>query len=85
MKYSYESEDLIDEVKEDILEFGEDEKVYVWKKVFPEYDNVQFIVNYDFIVEEQPLKLDEIAENESVEVMTLCDLLTELEEQDRII
>lgn len=34
MKYSYESEDLIDEVKEDILEFGEDEKVYVWKKFF---------------------------------------------------
>lgn len=55
------------------------------EKVFPEYDNVQFIVNYDFIVEEQPLKLDEIAENESVEVMTLCDLLAELEEQDRII
>lgn len=85
MKYSYESEDLILEVKEDIAEFGAEEKVYVWKKTFAEYDDAQFVVNYDFIVKEQPLKLDEIQVGESVEIISLGKLLALLEEQNGIL
>lgn len=56
MKVSFESGELIAEVKEDIAEFGPAHKVLVWVRRYPEY-NTSFIVNYDFIVAETLLHL----------------------------
>lgn len=84
MKISYESGELIQEVQEDIAEFGPDTKVMVWLRRYPEY-NAKFIVNYDFIVDDDPIRGDELGENETLEIKTLGELLEALLEQDRII
>ena len=84
MNISYASEELIEEVKEDIAEFGPDEKVMVWIRWYPAYD-AKFIVNYDFIVEDDPIDGDELAENETLDIMALGDLLEALQKQNRII
>lgn len=49
--YQFESSELIDEIKEDIAEFGEDHPCVLIYKVI---DNHIFFTNYDFIVEEDP-------------------------------
>lgn len=85
MKISFESKELISEVKQDILEFGEREIVWVWKRILPEHDNAEVIVNYDFIVEENPVKLSELEPNEKLLQLALGELLQELITQDSIL
>ena len=85
MKFSFESEELINEVNQDILEFGEEEIVWVWKRILPEYDNAEVIVNYDFIVPENPVKLSDLEPNEKLLQLTLGELLQELINQDGIL
>lgn len=82
MKISYESGDLIEEVKQDIQEFGEDEKIYTMYEMI---ENHEFITNYDFIVEEKPLTKEEIQSYSRIEILTLKQLLKKLEEQDQIL
>lgn len=84
MNVSYASEELIEEVKEDIAEFGPGEKVMVWIRWYPAYD-AKFIVNYDFIVDDDPIDGDELGENETLDIMSLGDLFAALQEQNRII
>ena len=84
MNVSFASEELMEEVKQDIAEFGPDEKVMVWIRWYPAYD-ARFIVNYDFIVDDDPIDGDELAENETLDIMALSDLLEALQEQNRII
>ena len=84
MKISYECSELIEEVQEDIAEFGSDTKVMVWFRRYPEY-NTKFVVNYDFITEDDPITGDEVGENETLNILTLGELLEILQEQNEII
>lgn len=84
MKISYECSELIAEVQEDIAEFGPDTKVMVWFRRYPEY-NAKFAVNYDFITDDDPITGDEVGENETLNVLTLGELLKILQEQNKIV
>lgn len=81
MTVSYDSEDLIAEVKEDIAELGEDTQVFVWARYIEEYDTA-FAVDYDFL--DATIRKDDIDADESVGVTTLGELLTQLEKQNSI-
>lgn len=78
---SYDSEDLIAEVKEDIAELGEDTQVFVWARYVAEYDTA-FAVDYDFL--DATIRKNDIDADESVGVTTLGELLTQLEKQNSI-
>ena len=81
MKISYECSDLIEELKEDILEFG-DIDMYAF---FDKIQGYTFLTNYDFIVDEKPLRADELKDDTIVKIMKASEILKILEEQDRII
>lgn len=82
MKISYESSELIEELKEDIKEFGENEVVIAFYKFI---SNVKIYTNYDFVVEEDPVTSDELLPDEFMEQITMKELLEKLIEQDRIV
>lgn len=82
MKISFECSDLILELKEDILEFGEDAPVCVWCK--DEY-GVTLYTNYDFIEEENPITSDELDVGEYFKEMTMGELLNALKRQNEIL
>ena len=48
-KISFESSELISELKNDITEFGENITLYVWYKIIA---GVKIYVNYDFIIDD---------------------------------
>lgn len=79
---SYDSEDLIAEVEEDIADLGEDAQVFVWARYIEEYDTA-FAVDYDFI--DATIRKEDIDEDESVGITTLGELLTQLKKQNEII
>ena len=56
----------------------------VWFRRYPEY-NAQFVVNYDSITEDDPITGDEVGENETLNVLTLGELLIILQEQNKIL
>ena len=80
MKISFDSEELIDEIKNDIAEFG-DIEMYA----FIDYiaDN-EFIVNYDFIEEEEPLTEEEISTCDRIIKLPATEILRRLEKQNEI-
>ena len=82
LNISYDSEDLIAEVEEDIADLGEDTQVFVWARYIEEYDTA-FAVDYDFI--DATIRKEDIDEDESVGVTTLGELLTQLKKQNEII
>lgn len=79
---SYDSEDLIAEVEEDIADLGEDTQVFVWARYIEEYDTA-FAVDYDFL--DATIRKEDIDEDESVGVTTLGELLTQIKKQNEII
>lgn len=79
---SYECSELIEELKQDIEEFGGDEVVAVWCK---EYKGVIIYTNYDFIVNEAPIMNEELKDGEFIKQMTMSALLVVLEKQNEII
>ena len=79
---SYDSEDLIAEVEEDIADLGEDAQVFVWARYIEEYDTA-FAVDYDFI--DATIRKEDIDEDESVGITTLGERLTQLKKQNEII
>lgn len=79
---SYESADLIEELKEDIEEFGGHTVVAVWCK---EEQGVELYVNYDFIEPESPITAAELKEGEYLKKMSMTALLMLLEKQNEII
>lgn len=82
MKISYNSKELIEELKRDIFEFGEDKILYaMYEKI---NDNV-FLTNYDFICEEEPLTDKEKKKYINIKEMKAKDILNELIEQNKII
>lgn len=83
MHISFDSNDLIAEVKEDIAAFGRDYKVNVWARLYPQYNKV-FIVNYDFIIPDDPITEEDIGRDETVSTATLGDLLAQLKKQNSL-
>lgn len=80
MKVSYECSDLIEELKNDIKEFGNIDMYAYFEKI----NGFTFITNYDFIVNSKPLTPEEI-EGCIVQIMKAEEILKILEEQNRII
>ena len=74
----YESSELIADLKQDILEFGNDYIVAVWYK---EIDGVTIYTNYDFINEDSPIDQSELQDGEKIKPMTMGALLVALEQQ----
>lgn len=81
-RISYECSELIEELKEDIMEFGGEEIVAVWCK---KYEDVIVYTNYDFIEEEKPLNDTEIKDGEFLKMMTMNGLLVALEQQNSVV
>ena len=79
---SYDGARLIEELKEDILEYGEDEVVAVWCR---RYEGVTIYTDYDFIVEEDPISESELKDGEFLIQMPMSALLIILTKQDSIL
>lgn len=77
----YENSELIADLKQDILEFGNDYIVAVWYK---EIDGVTVYTNYDFINEDSPIDQSELQDGEKIKPMTMGALLTALEQQNSL-
>ena len=80
MKISYECSDLIEELKNDINEYG-DIDMYAF---FDNIDGYTFLTNYDFISDENPLNSDEL-NNSIVQIMKASEILKKLKEQNEIL
>lgn len=79
---SFECSELIEELKEDILEFGGDKIVAVWCK---EYEGDIIYINYDFVDEDKPLRDIELKDGEFLKQITMSALLVVLERQNSIL
>ena len=83
IKISYESEDLIEELKQDIAEFGEDHPCILVYKVIEDYI---FFTNYDFITEEDSFNPDkELEKDERYLETTFKYALEVFEAQNKIL
>lgn len=80
LNISYDSDDLIAEVEEDIADLGEDTQVFVWARYIEEYDTA-FAVDYDFL--DATIRKEDIDEDESVGVTTLGELLTQIKNKTK--
>lgn len=78
---SYECSELIEELKQDILEFGGETIVKVWCK---DVNGVTLYTNYDFITEELPIKDNELNKDEYIKDITMSELLDYLEKQNSL-
>lgn len=81
-KISYDSEELIEELKEDILEFGENCECHIFYK---EVDGRLVFTNYDFDVEEDQIQPEELLPDEHLLKTTLGDALKLFEKQNEIL
>ena len=80
MLIGFECSELINELKEDISEFGDNEEIAVWCK---DYKGTTIYTNYDFTgsnIEPEELKKDEY-----IKIMTMGELLPLLDKQNSII
>lgn len=81
--YSYESDDLIEELKQDIAEFGSQTELYAWYKIVA---GVKLYTNYDFPEPGAPIDYNkEVKNNEDIEVIQGQNLLNKLIEQNKTI
>lgn len=79
---SYDCEELIEELRMDIAEFGKDEMFVVWMRSYPEH-GVELAVNYDFT--DEPIDRDsEVDENERLVIMKADVLLDRFIKQNDI-
>ena len=81
MPITFESTELIRELKRDIKESGKDKVYAVFLKNYPEYE-VEVITNYDFIIEEMPITKYELKQGERIALMSADVLLERLQEQN---
>lgn len=80
MKLSYESEELIREIQQDIAEFGINDKAYA---IFKEIQGTVFLVNY--LLDEDTIPSSEELEGGCAQLMTLGEILDLLKKQNEII
>ena len=81
MKISYECTQLINELKEDIEEFGNINMYAFFEKI----KGHMFLTNYDFINEEIPLNVKELKDGTIIKIMKATEILDVLEKQNSII
>lgn len=79
---SYDSNDLIGELEQDIKEFGESEIMYA---MFENIDGYLALTNYDFIAEENPLSDVEKSEYYLIVKLKAKDILNLLKLQNKVI
>ena len=79
---SFESSELIEELKADIYEFGANTIVAVWCK---DYLGTTIYTNYDFIDDERPITENELKDREYIRKMKMSTLLVLLEKQNEIL
>lgn len=79
MKISYECDELIQEIKKDIAEFGVTDKAYA---VFKEIQGATFLVNY--LLDEETAPTSEELEGGYAQLMTLGEILNFLEKQNNL-
>ena len=83
IKVSYESDDLISELKEDIEEFGEDNPCILVYKIV---GNHIIFTNYDFITKEDPFNPDEELEDDEYYIETTFKYALEVfERQNKVL
>ena len=78
-KISYECSELIEELTDDIAEFGKDLEIYAWCR---NAQGVTLYTNYDFASEGR-IKSDELLKGEYLKRMTAGKLLELLKEQNK--
>lgn len=81
MIVTFESGELIRELKRDILEFGTGKEIAVWCR---DYEGVTLYTNYDFINDEK-INSTDCNSVEYIKIMTMGELLPLLERQNAII
>lgn len=81
MKISYDSEELIKELKQDIAEFGGQTILAAWVK---NIEGTEIITNYDFTGTEIPITEDELKPGERIIFIQADLLLEKLIEQNKI-
>lgn len=81
MKISYDSEELIKELKQDIAEFGGQTILAAWVK---NIGGTEIITNYDFTGTEIPIAEDELKPGERIIFIQADLLLEKLIEQNKI-
>lgn len=80
--YSFDSENLIQELKQDIAEFG-DAEFYAWYKIVA---GVKLYTNYDFPDSDVPVDFSkEVKPGEDIEVIKGKELLEYLIEQNKAV
>lgn len=82
---SFDSEDLINELAQDIAECGSDKLVAVWLRRYPEFGNIEFAVNYDFVTDEDPIKPSEVDKDERLALMQMGVLMELLKKQNSVL
>lgn len=78
-KISYDSTDMIEEIKSDIAEFGNNLEVY---GIFKNIDSVEICTDYTYA---DDIISGMIEDGETAKLMKAADLLKTLEEQDKIL
>lgn len=81
MKISYECEEIIEELKEDIEEFGNID-MYAF---FDMIDGIKILTDYTLIVEDMPLQTSEFGDTTEVQIMKAKDILKILEEENSVL
>lgn len=87
---SYDSEELLNDIRRDIEEFGPDDLAWAVYRNFSgtlmdgTAYTVRFVVNYLPGID-PPSKSEYDQENEAIELLTLKDILDALDEQDKIV
>lgn len=81
---SFDSRELIKELAQDIAECGRDKMVAVWLRRYPEFGNIEFATNYDFIVEEKPISPSEVKKDERLVLMQMGELMRILKKQNSV-
>ena len=81
MFVSYDSTALINEIRADIEEFGEDKRCMIWTIIV---EDTELITGYDISRDGRPIMSDEIKEGETLKQSTLGETLKQLEKQNKL-
>lgn len=81
MKISYECSKLIEELENDIAEFGDIDMYAFYKKI----NGNTFIVDYDFVNKEKPLTSQELGTDCIAYIEKASEILKKLKEQNSTI
>lgn len=81
MKISYECSELIEELEEDIMEFGENKEVIAWCK---NTNGTTIYINYDFDTD-MKISDSEVEKDEYLIKISMGNLLEKLKKQNQVL